>query len=525
MAAIDDRMGGDVERLLSDATAGGTPDLSYRDLLAHNARVRGGHTAIVIGDTGLSYAGLAADAAAASQRLHRDGVQAGDHVGLLGANTRGWVATLLGALSVGAIVIPVNARYSEAEIEWLIDAAQMKGLYVQPRFGHRDLSALLDRVAEHTPELVIGMLQEQFSHPDQQSVTQPEAVPGHEVGVIMYTSGSTSRPKGCMLTQSGMIRNACQHTHRLGITEADGWFSSMPFYHAGGMVWGITSTLVTGATLVTQETFDPGEALELLARESCTYHHGIDTMFIAEIEHPSFSPRRMQSLRIVNSTGTPAMLRRIAQAFPAASVLSKWGLTEGYGNLTLSAPSAPEDVRLTTVGQGYRGIEYRVDAAPGQAIGEILVRGAVMVGYFNDPDATRATVDDDGWLHTGDLGSFDADGYLHYAGRVKQMLKVGGENVSAMEIEDVLLSDSAVRAACVISRPEPRLGEVPVAVVAAAPATRAIERRLHERCRSQLARYKLPTRILVLAPEEFPMTGSGKPDRPRLGQLVEEVGQ
>ena len=256
-----------------------------------------------------------------------------------------------------------------------------------------------------------------------------ETLPGLEhrasssdVAVIMYTSGSTAAPKGCMLTHQGIVRNACLHVERLGITAEDRWFSGMPLFHAGGLVWGLTSVLVSGACLVTQEVFDAGEALDLIETERCTYHHGVDTMFIREMAHPAFHARRTRTVKIAASTGTREILQRIRDVMGIEGVVSKWGITEGYGNLTLCSPTDPLEKRIQTVrGRGCPGIDYRI-VDPGSArplppreIGEIQVRGCAMAGYYHDAAATASIIDPDGWIHTGDLGWFDDAGYLSFA--------------------------------------------------------------------------------------------------------------
>jgi fatty-acyl-CoA synthase len=240
------------------------------------------------------------------------------------------------------------------------------------------------------------------------------------------------------------------------------------------------------------------------------------------MEHPAFRPSRTSSIRIANSTGGRPVLERISEKMGVPGAVSKWGITEGYGNLTLSAATDPRDKRLNTVGRGYQGIDYRIGAPDGNGIGEILIRKSIMEGYFRDQEATEAVIDPSGWLHTGDLGRFDREGYLHYAGRIKQMLKVGGENVSALEIEGVLLGDPSVTAVAVVDQTHARLGEVPVAVVQVhAPSARTSDQ-LFLLCRENLAAFKVPVDIIVLGPGEMPLTGSGKPDGPRLRELVEE---
>lgn len=528
--------GNDTQALLDAASRGDQPALDYADLLSWNAATRPHSTALVLSGREVSFAELNLLSDRAATRLHARGVQVGDRIGLLGANTVEWLTLALGALRSGCTVVPINARYTTTEITALLHRADLRLLLAQPRFGRKDLASYLNRpeigglVELATFDSEVDGLEHidgtgaDVARGDVDGTGQAAHSAGQHagaVGMTLYTSGSTSAPKGCMLTQVGMIRNAVLHTARLGIDERDRWFSPMPFFHAGGFVWGVTSMLVTGTTLISQEIFDAGQALDLIETYDATYHHGVDTMFITEMEHPAFSAARLSSVRIANSTGGRPVLERISTVMRVPGTVSKWGITEGYGNLTLSAPHDPLEKRLTTVGRRYPGIEYRIGEAKGEGVGEILIRSSVMEGYFRDPAATREAIDPDGWLHTGDLGSFDPDGYLRYAGRIKQMLKVGGENVSALEIEGLLLAHPGVTAACVVGLPHPRLGEVPIAVVQASQPDPRMNDLLTAFCVEHLARFKVPAQIILVGPGEMPMTGSGKPDVARIRQLVE----
>ena len=512
------------------AERGHIPDLDFGDLLAWNERERGGSLAVVIGDDAATFAELASRVRATAARLRALGLTQGDRLGLLGSNTTSWLIAALAALSMGVTAVPVNARYSEAEIDWLLGVSDLSLLLVQPRFGRKDLTAWIARSARagQTPLQVIA-----GDHPDVPRFdTGPNSDPGMwprkgtgefttTPGIVMFTSGSTSRPKGCVLLQGPIIRNAAQHTQRLSFGAGEGWFSPMPFYHAGGLVWGLTSILVTGGRLISQELFDAGAALRLIEEYGCVYEHGVDTMFVAQIQHEDFRRLRMKSLRVLSSSGPSSFMHRLQDAVVETRVISKWGITEGYGNLTLPSPSDDAAHRLETVGRGYDGIEYRIDSNRSDTPGEILVRGSVMDGYFRDVEATRAVIDSDGWLHTGDLGLIAGDRYLRFAGRVKQMLKVGGENVSALEIESALLANAAVSIACVVGEVDDRLGEVPVAIVEIAAGSNVGEGELIAGCHRMLAAFKVPARVHLVGPGEMPLTGSGKPDRRAVAELAD----
>jgi fatty-acyl-CoA synthase len=520
-----------IEQELDRGREGAFPRLTYVDLVHRAAEIWPQRDALVIDDTRVTFAELAVRVEEFTTHLGHAGVVSGDKVGVLGTNSAEWLAAVLAITNRGAIAVPLNGRDSISGLAYTLLASDASYLLYASRVARRDMRDLPAQLAGHgwlgasLPLAVRNALQDVAGEMSAADVGAPE-----DVGIILFTSGSTARPKGCMLTQQGMIRNALLHTERLGIAQDDRWFSPMPFFHAGGLVWGITSMLVSGSTLVSQPKFDAATAINLIERERCTYHHGIDAMFVAEMNHERFHPDRVSTVRIVNSTGSPQFLRRIREEMGIEGVVSKWGTSEGYGNLTLCAPTDPLDKRLDTVGRGYRGIDYRiVDPSTGQVLapgesGEIQVRGSNMVGYYRDPDATRALIEPDGWLHSWDQGFFDIAGYLHYQGRIKEMLKVGGENVSIAEVESVLMSHTGVQLAVVVAAPHPKLAEVPVAFVVPRPGAIGLkEALLDEFARDRLADFKVPVRYVICGIDQIPTTGSGKVARRELQQQVIEL--
>jgi fatty-acyl-CoA synthase len=525
---------GALEREERRGREGALPALSYADLVQLGAARFGDRDALVFEHERTTFRELANDVEAFQRRLTALGVAHGDRVGLLGTNSAEWLAAVLAIMASGAVAVPLNARDAVEGLAYTLLASDASHVLYAERYARRDMTALPGGLGERgwrgrAVTLDARARLHELVATEQAPARGSCAAPA-DLGIVLFTSGSTSRPKGCMLTQQGMIRNALLHTDRLGIGEDDRWFSPMPFFHAGGLVWGITSMLVSGATLVSQERFDAAGALRLIERERCTYHHGIDAMFVAEMNDPTFARERVRSLRIANSTGTGELLRRIRRDMGIEGVVSKWGLSEGYGNLTLSAPTDPLDKRLSTVGRGYPGIDYRIwdpvdgrVAATGES-GEIQVRGAAMEGYYDDPESTAAMIDPDGWLCSGDLGSFDADGYLHYDGRIKEMLKVGGENVSVSEVEDTLMGHPEVRLVVVVPAAHPRLQEVPVAFVVPSTGPGAISvRELDTFARARLADFKVPVSYLLASIDDIPTTGSGKVARQSLQQQVAEL--
>jgi fatty-acyl-CoA synthase len=343
---------------------------------------------------------------------------------------------------------------------------------------------------------------------------------------MLFTSGSTATPKACMLTHQGIVRNACHHVDRLEISTDDRWLSGMPFFHAGGLIWGLTSMLVSGATLVAQEAFDAGDAMRLAEDEQCTYLHAVDTMCVKIMEHPRFHPRRLRTLTRATTIGPPELLWRVHDVMGIKGIESKWGISEGYGNLTLCSPDDPLQKRIESVGRGFPGLEYDIRneggrALPSGSVGEIAVRGSAMEGYYRDPVATAAIIDEEGWIRTGDLGRFDSDGFLYFMGRTKQMLKVGGENVSALEVETFLLTYKGVEMAFVVPGRHARLGEAPVAFLVSKPGQVIDIDDLTRHCKQHLAAFKVPVRFVSLPASDLPLTGIGKISKPSLIQLAD----
>lgn len=507
------------------ANLGVLPELSVPDLVRHAAALGPDSRAIESPDGGVTFRELANRINARCSSAELADISPGTHVAIIGTNSISWVEYALAVLAKGAVLVPVSTRLTDSEMEFIIRHSRSEVCIVASGYRRRRLDRLVERLTEQRRRVIaldqgaaVARLGAGSSEPAAPRI-DPKAC-----AVIMYTSGSTALPKGCMLTHQGMIRNAAQHSQRLTIESSDKWFSAMPFFHAGGFVWGLLSCLVTGATLVIQDVFDAGPALTMIEDLACTYQHGVDTMFLAQMSHETFAKRRLRSLRAAASTGSRDVLTAIHEGTGIPGLVSKWGTTEGYGNLTLASPHDPLTKRLATVGRTYPNIEYQIrDLGTGQA-GEIVVRGSSMLGYFDDEAATAALIDADGWLHSGDLGYFDDDDYLMYVGRVKEMLKVGGENVSPLEVEGVLMRHPAVAIACVVGMAHPRLQEIPVAVVALQPSATLREDELHSFARQHLADFKVPTAIYVVAIEDVPMTGSGKAERAKVRDLVSELG-
>ena len=517
------------------ARAGALPAVSIWDALNWVATTHGERDALIAGSLHVSYNDLRVAVIQTAAHLRAAGIEPGAHVGLLGTNTLDWLVAFLSIVSAGAVCVPLNARLTDAELVAAVGVADVTHLILRPTYRRRAHDTLIDRLLASSTlsadriftidgELV-GHERAIGSAGPPGDVADLEDPDPESVAVILFTSGSTAAAKGCLLTHQGVVRNACLHGARLDITSDDIWFSPMPFFHAGGLIWGIGTCLVTGATLAIQEVFDAGECIELVESIRPTYFHGVDTMYARILDHPSLSPQTFRSVTRATTIGPPELLRRIHDELGIEGIESKWGLSEGYGNLTLCSPSDPLERRLESVGSVFPGIEYSVcDPRTGDhlepgSVGEVLIRGCAMEGYYNDPNATREMIDADGWIHTGDLGRFD-EGFLYFLGRAKNMLKVGGENVSPLEIEETLQGFPHVDAAYVVGVSDPARGEVPVAALVATRERVLDIDEIRAYCVERLAPFKVPVRFVELRHDELPLTGSGKISKPDLEALL-----
>ena len=336
-----------------------------------------------------------------------------------------------------------------------------------------------------------------------------------DVVLLQYTSGTTAFPKAAMLCHGQVLRNAAQMGERAGIDETDRVLSAMPMFHVGGSVCALLGAITLGYTLYLNPVFDAAETLETIERESITTYIGLESMFISLRNHPDFARRSRSSLHKGWTAGTSSLLRMVAEEIGIKHICPLYGLSEGSPNVTIADWRDPYEKRLNTMGRPQTGVEMKIlsaatgEVAPFGEIGEICFRGYnVMKGYYKDPEATARVIDADGWLHTGDLGKMDSGGYLTWTGRLKDTLRVGGENISALEVENLLGGHPAVQSAIVIGVPDERLGEVPFAYIQLKPDQKLTAEEIIVFCKERVSGFKVPRHVRFV--EQFPMTGSGK---------------
>ncbi len=491
------------------------------------------------------------------------GVEPGEKVCLWLNNCPEWIDCLFALARIGAVMVPANTRFRTRDVAWLLEHSESATLVVQERSGPVEFLAM---VGELLPPECRGdggfIASDRFPALRRLLVLPGEGATGagarapfrgaraweevhrgadridggalarREAGVsatdtlfIMYTSGTTGLPKGVM-RHHGLLRNQEDRIARLGSTQADVILNYLPLFHIFGYVDGPLLSMMTGARQVLTPTFDPEQALDLVASEGVTQMQGFETHLKALVDAQRARPREISSLRAGVFAGgmrsAVPVLREAGRVLAPLRTLTAYGMTEIGANAALSFLDSSEEQRTESSGYPCPGFELRiVDPATGEALppgqeGEILVRTYnLMQGYYRMPEETAAALDGEGWFHTGDMGCLRSDGYLRFLGRYKDMLKVGGENVDPMEVEGLLLEHPDVLQAAVVGAPDPRLTEVPVAFVVvrnpgpgAPMASAALETALIDGCRGRIASFKVPRRIFVR--EHLPMTSTGK---------------
>ena len=472
------------------------------EVLQRQAEARGDQEALVTASARFSYKQIFENAKAAAGAMQAMGLKRGDHVGILMGNDEKWLALFYGAALIGAVTVPVNTRFKAAEIEFCVRQADCKALFYVERFLKQDFGAMVSGLPLQKIEVTGGLPRGTF---------HPVEVKADDVLLIQFTSGTTAYPKGVMLTHDNMLRDAWAAGTRIGIRPEDRYFNCRPFFHVAGSTLSVLMSLVAGSCLVTLPTFDAGPALELMERERCTLISGNDTLFQMLMGHADF-PGRKLSLRGGWAAAGPQTMRQIIDVLGAKQICAAYGLSEASPNVVMSDWRDAEELRVNGLAKPHDGVQIRI------VDHEIQVQGwNVMKGYYNNPEANAKAFTPDGWLRTGDLGELVQDGRLRMVGRMKDVFRVGGENVAPAEVEEVLLAHPAVETAQVIGVPDPRLGEVPAAYVTLKSGFSTKENELLDWCKARCANFRVP-RYLRIVPdfEAIGMTASGKVQKTKL---------
>jgi fatty-acyl-CoA synthase len=466
-------------------------------------------------DGTLSYRELADASLEAARRQRAAGIGAGDRVAVLRPEVDGeYLATVLGTARLGAITVPLNARYKAVELEYALADAAAKLLLAAPWF-----EALLgeSRLPSDCRVVVDGDDDDYLaagSTVADDDVGAAEAAVGPEDPVrIIYTSGTTAHPKGCLHDHAALLAQGAAVAERIGLTAGDRFWTPLPMFHTAG--WStLLAAQAAGACFSHCGIFDAERALDQITEQHCTVlFPGFETVWMAVLDHPRFAPERLDAARLVINVGVPERMRLMQERLPGAVQVSNTGSTEACGWLAIGEASESPAARSESAGPPLAGMEVRIadpdsglEAAGGEP-GELLFRGPCRLReYWRDPEGTAAAIDAAGWFHSGDLVRRHADGTLAFLSRLKDMLKVGGENVAAAEIEGYLLTHPAVHAAHVVAAPDARYGEVPAAFVEPAPGATVSEAELIDFCVGRIATFKVPRYVRTVS--EWPMSGT-----------------
>jgi fatty-acyl-CoA synthase len=478
-------------------------------LLESNARERGNAEALVTSTARLTWTQLLQAARNAAADMQAHGLGHGDRVGILMGNGEEWLSLFYGAALIGAVTVPVNTRFKASEIAFCLKQSDAKALYYAETFLRIDFGAMMPEVRATLPSLLLVPVKGTLPARPMQPVSGPAP---SDLLLIQFTSGTTAYPKGVMLTHDNMLRNAWAAGTRIGCRAEDRYFNCRPFFHVGGSTLSALMSLSFGCCLATLPTFEAGAALDMLEKERCTLISGNDTIFQMLMGDESFPKRRLH-LRGGWAASGPQTMRAIIDRLGMKQVCAAYGLSEASPNVVMSDWRDPEDLRVQGLAKTHEGLEIRISPE-----GEIQVRGwSVMKGYCNNPEATAKAFTADGWLRTGDLGEIVADGRLRMVGRLKDVFRVGGENVAPVEVEEVLLAHPAVQTAQVVGVPDARLGEVACAYVSLKDGERATEDELIAFAKARCANFRVPRYLRVVADfEAIGMTASGKVQKTKL---------
>lgn len=524
------------------------------DVLARAAAVVPDVESVVCDGDRVTY-GQLRDRVARAQRVLKDlGVGHGTRVALCFGNSARWMELFYAVTGLGAVAIPVNTRYRADELAYALRQSRASLLITADRVLSTDVMGML---RERIPELEHALPGADF--PELRHVccdtTDRSAVPPgasswpellrrvpaagaelihsaapDDIALVQYTSGTTARPKGVLLTHRGMCLNAWHSGLRMGLRAADRFHSVRPFFHVAGSTLSVLASAQHHTTLVTMPRFEPGRALEVMETERCTHFSGNDTIALMLLDHPD-RPHRRLALRGAWVAASSTVVRRVADELGAAEVVVGYGLSEASPNVAQSAWWEPAEVRLSGAMLPEPGVRVRLrDRATGESppaghTGAIEVNGwNVMRGYLDDASATAEALDADGWLRTGDLGRFDDTGRLYFVGRDKEIIRVGGENVAPSEVEDLLLQHPEVLQAAVVAVPDQRLIEVPFAFVRVRETAGCDETDLLEWARQRIASFKVPRYVRIVEDfAEVGMTASSKIQKHRLAAIAEEL--
>jgi fatty-acyl-CoA synthase len=485
------------------------------------------------------------------------GLKKGDHLGIWATNVPDWLTFLFATAKIGVVLVTINTAYKSHELEYVMKQSDMKAIaiidgfrdvdYIRtiyqlvPELKSHERGNLKSRKFPHLKSVIyIGAAKHRGMYnihelmllgkhiPDSELEEVKKTLNNNDVINMQYTSGTTGFPKGVMLTHRNILNNGYYIGERQKFTEEDRLCLPVPLFHCFGIVLGVLAILTHAGTLVILEEFDPLLVLAAVEKEKCTALYGVPTMFIAEFTHPMFDMFDLSSLRTGIMAGSPCpieAMKRVINDMHMKEITIVYGLTEASPGITQSSVDDPIEKRVETVGKPLPHIEVKLvdpetgeEVGPGQ-IGEICCRGYnVMKGYYKMPEMTKEVIDEDGWLHSGDLAVMDEDGYYSIVGRIKDMIIRGGENIYPREIEEFLHTMPGIKDVQVVGIPDEKYGEIVGAFVIKEENADIKEEDVRDYAIERIARYKVPKHVFFV--DEFPLTASGKVQKFKLREMA-----
>ena len=484
------------------------------------------------------------------------GIRKGDHIGIWATNVPDWLTVMFAASRIGAISVTVNTNYKLHELEYLIKQSDITTLCLADGFRDSDYVEMINELIPEIKESERGNLKNSkfpflknviFIGPqkhrgmfslselilvgshtsDDEMIEIENSVDCHDVVNMQYTSGTTGFPKGVMLTHYNIINNGFSIGERQKFTTAEKLCLPVPLFHCFGITLGVMALLTHGGTLVILENFDALLVLASVQKEKCTALYGVPTMFIAELNHPMFDMFDLSSLRTGIMAGSPCpmdVMRKVIDKMYMKDITIVFGLTESSPGMTQTRADDPVEKRVATVGTEFDGVEVKVlepetgeECSP-NVPGELCCRGYnIMKGYYKMPEETAKVIDKNGWLHSGDLGIKDKDGFFSVTGRIKDMIIRGGENIYPREIEEFLYLMKGIKDVQVAGISDEKYGEVVGAFIVLEEGVKLTEEDIIDYCRGKISRFKVPQYVFFV--DSFPMTGSGKIQKYKLREI------
>lgn len=531
-------------------------------LLAERAKQYPDHEAVVYSDRRLRYTYGAFDRLCryVAKGLMALGIEKGDNLALWATNVPEWVTLQFATGKMGAVLVTVNTNYRQAELEYLLKQSEAKTLILIEDYRG---NSYIDTIFAICPELhtsepgelksarlpllknVIVLSNKAYDGTfawtdllrladhvsDEQLDRRMASLNPDDVINMQYTSGTTGMPKGVMLTHSNLVNNAYNIAQCLEFTKADRLCIPVPFFHCFGCVIGTLTCVSAGATMVPVQEFNVEQVLKTVEKEKCTALHGVPTMFIAELNDPNFEDYNLSSLRtgvMAGSSCPEEVMKAVINKMHLPELTICYGQTESSPVITQSRTADSFKRRVETVGRALPDVEVKIiDPLTGRKLaaneqGELCTRGYhVMKGYYNNPGATKETIDGDGWLHTGDLAVMDENGYVKITGRLKDMIIRGGENIYPREIEEFMYTHPKILDAQVVGIPDEVYGEVPIAWIILKSGEEADAEEIKAFFKDKISRHKIPRHILFT--NEYPMTASGKIQKYKLKERTLDI--